>query len=211
MLVFGCLVQGVGGADTRHNVLALGIDEPLAIEFVLACGGVAAEGDAGGAGLAHIAEYHRLYGHCGAPVIGNTLDVAVCDGALAVPGFEHGADAAPQLGACIIGELLAQNLKHPFLEGVAEGDEVLFRELCVKLVSLGSLYVGHHSIQLHADALAVFGLDALGLLHDDVGVHHNQTAVCIVYETGVLGLGNKTGDGGAAQTYVEHGLHHAGH
>ena len=43
---------------TGDHVLALGVDQVLAVELVLAGRGIAGEGDAGGRILAHVAEHH---------------------------------------------------------------------------------------------------------------------------------------------------------
>ena len=47
-------------ADAGDDVLALGIDQELAVEFMRPGRGVAGEGDAGRRRLAHIAEHHGL-------------------------------------------------------------------------------------------------------------------------------------------------------
>ena len=106
------LVDGVGGADAGHHVLALGVDQPLAVELVLAGGRVAGEGDAGAGVVAHVAEHHGLDVDRGAPLVGDPLDAAVGDGALAVPALEHRADAAPELLHGVVGEVLAQDFLH---------------------------------------------------------------------------------------------------
>ena len=85
MFVLGGLVERVGGADTGHHVLSLGVDQPFSVELVVAGGGVAGERHAGGGGVAHVSEDHGLHVDGGAPVIGNLLNLAVGDGALAVP------------------------------------------------------------------------------------------------------------------------------
>jgi hypothetical protein len=54
-------------ADAGDDVLALRVDQELAVERLLAGRGVAGEGDAGRRGVAHIAEHHRLHVDGGAP------------------------------------------------------------------------------------------------------------------------------------------------
>ena len=56
-------------ADAGDDVLALRIDQELAVERLLAGRGIAGEGDAGGRGLAHIAEHHGLHVDGGAPAL----------------------------------------------------------------------------------------------------------------------------------------------
>ena len=211
LLALGGLVQGVRGADARDHVLALGVDQPFAVELVVTVGRVAGEGHAGGGGVAHVAEHHGLDVHSRAPVVRNVLDLAVTDGALAVPGLEDAADGTPQLGLRIVRELHAQDFLDPHLEGLGEVLQFFGGELGVALVALRVLDVLHHAVQLLADALAVGRLDALGLLHDDVGVHHDEAAVGVIDETGVLGLLDEARDGLGAQADVQDGVHHARH
>ena len=211
LLALGGLVQGVRGADTRDHVLALGVDQPFAVELVVTVGRVAGEGHAGGGGVAHVAEHHGLDVHSRAPVVRNVLDLAVPDGALAVPGLEDAADGTPQLGLRIVRELHAQDFLDPHLEGLGEVLQLFGGQVGVALVALRVLDVLHHAVQLLADALAVGRLDALGLLHDDVGVHHDETAVSVIHETRVLGLLDEARDGLGAQADVQDGVHHARH
>ncbi len=113
-------VQRIGRADAGHHVLALGVDEPLAVELVLAGGRVAREGHAGGRGVAQVAEDHALHVAGGAPLAGNALDLAIGDGPAAFPTLEHRADGAPKLLVGIVGELAAEHLQNLLLEIAAE-------------------------------------------------------------------------------------------
>ena len=89
--------QRLGGADAGDDVFALGVDQELAVENVLAGAGVAGEADAGGAVLAHVAEDHGLDVDGGAPGGGDVVQAAVGVGAGVHPGAEDGADRAPEL------------------------------------------------------------------------------------------------------------------
>ena len=84
-------------ADARHHVLALRVDEKLAVELALAGRRIARERDAGGGGLAHVAEHHRLHVHRRAPARRNGVKLAVFDRAVVHPRAEHRADGAPEL------------------------------------------------------------------------------------------------------------------
>ena len=136
LLVLGLFVERIGRADAGHHVLALGIDQPLAVELVLAGGRVAGEGHAGGRGVAHVAEDHALHVAGGAPLAGNALDLAIGNGAAAVPTLEHGADGPPKLLLRIVGEGPAQHLLHLLLELLAELLQVVGRHVGVGLVLL---------------------------------------------------------------------------
>ena len=101
-------------ADAGHDVLALGIDQELAVELVRAGRGVAGEGDAGGGGLAHVAEHHGLDGDGRAPALGNGVQAPVGLGAGVHPGREHGPDGAPELGRGLLRERLARSRPAPW-------------------------------------------------------------------------------------------------
>ena len=186
LVVLGRLVQRIGRADAGHHVFALGVDQPLAVELVLAGGRIAGEGHAGGRAVAHVAEDHALHVAGGAPLVRNAFDLAVRDGPLAVPALEHGADGAQSCCCGSSGKGWPEHFLHLGLELLAELLEVLGREVGVGLDAC--LLGGHEVFELDADALAFGGLDALGLLHHHVGVHHDQPAVGVVDEPLVAGL-----------------------
>ncbi len=82
-------------ADARNHILALRVDQELAIIGILAGRGVAGEGNARRRRLAHIAEHHRLHIDRGAPVAGDIVQAAIDLGAVRFPRTEHRADRAP--------------------------------------------------------------------------------------------------------------------
>ena len=96
---------GLRGAHAGHDVFALRVHQVLAVDLVLAGGGVAGEGHAGAAVIAHVAEDHRLDVDGGAQVVGDLLAVAVDDGALVVPAPEHRLHAQHELIQRIGGEI----------------------------------------------------------------------------------------------------------
>ena len=96
-------------------------------------------------------------------------------------------------------------------EGFGKFLQVVGVQLGVVLVAMLALVSVQHVVQLFADASAVSGFDAFGLLHDDVGVHHDETAVGVIHETGVVGLLDEARDGLRAKTDIQDGVHHAGH
>src|SRR5690606_27968099 len=118
------------------------VDQPFAVISLLAGRGVAGEGDAGSAGLAHVAEDHRLDVDRGAPVAGDVVEAAVDPGAVTLPRVEHRADRAVELLPRIVGEVAAALLADDRLEAAGEVLEVLDRQLGVErdaAVFLGDL------------------------------------------------------------------------
>ena len=89
------LRQIARGADTGDDILALRVDQVFAVIGALAGRGIAGEGDAGRAGIAHIAEHHRLHVHRGAHVVRDVVQPAIGARALGFPTVEHGADRTP--------------------------------------------------------------------------------------------------------------------
>ena len=103
------LGDGLGRADAGDDVLALGIDEVFAVNHVLAGAGVAGEADAGARVVAHVAEDHGDdVDRRAAGLVGRDPELlAVVDGALAVPGTEHGLDGDVELFEGVLREGLA--------------------------------------------------------------------------------------------------------
>ncbi|CAN4051079.1 HTH-like domain-containing protein, partial [Dysosmobacter welbionis] len=105
--LFAHFADGHGSPDAGHHVLALGIGQELTEQLLLAGGGVAGEGHAGAAVVAHVAEGHGLDVDGGAPGVGDVVVPAVHVGAGVVPGAEHGLDGAHQLLLGVGGEVCA--------------------------------------------------------------------------------------------------------
>ena len=207
LLVLGLVVERVRCTDTCHNVLALSIDKPLAVEQVLASGGVAGESDASGRSVAHIAEHHRLNVNSCTPVVRNALNAAVRNGFLAIPALEHGFDTAHQLLFSVVGELFAQNNFDFLLELVGQEFQIVGAQVGIRSVAFLFLVVVEHIVELLADV----EVQAFSFLHHNVGIHHNQTAVRVPNEALVASLFDKSGDCSRADTNVEHGVHHTRH
>ena len=123
-----CFLWGI----IKLFVLALCVDQPLAVESFVAGGGVAGEGDAGGRRVTQVAVDHGLHVDGGAPLSRDAFNVAVGDGALAVPGLEDGLDSTPKLLFGIVGERLANDFLHDLLELLAQRLEVGGREVGIK-------------------------------------------------------------------------------
>ena len=95
----------LGGADAGDHVLALGVDQVLAVDGLLAGAGVAGERHAGAGGVAHVAEDHGHDVDRGAQVVGDALVVAVVERALAVPALEDGLGGQAELLDRVLGEV----------------------------------------------------------------------------------------------------------
>ena len=91
---FGDRPRCAGAGD---DVLALGVQQVLAVEDLFPGGRVAGEGHARPRRGPHVAEDHRLDVHRGAQVVRDLVVGAVADRPRRIPGFEDGADGHFQL------------------------------------------------------------------------------------------------------------------
>ena len=164
-------------ADAGHDVLALGVDQELAIEQLFAGRRVAGEGDAGGRGLAHIAEHHGLHVDGRAPAFGNVVQAAVGDGARVHPARKHRADRAPQL----LVRVLRKRLAELFLDlGLVEPDHMpplVGREFGVELEPEPAFLV----LQDFFENLVVEA-------EHDVAVHLDEAAVAVIGKARIAGI-----------------------
>ncbi len=131
--------------------------------------GVAREGDAGGAAVAHVAEDHRLDVDGGAEIVGDLVEVAVVDGALVVPRGEDGLYGETQLLVGIFGE------------GLPEAS----RAICLKssTIRLSASAGISASVAAPVSCFVLFDLllEGVGLgVEDDLGEHLHEAAVRVV-------------------------------
>ena len=205
-LVIGLLVEAleVGErkrvADAGDDVLALGVDQVVAVDARMARGGVPGEAHARARCLAHVAEHHRADVDRGSEVVGDALATAVEARALRVPRAEHGFDGQVELLARILGEVFAGFVLDDLLELLDEVLEVVGRHVEVARVALVRL-------KLVEDVGELVAVDVL----DRLAEHLNETAVGVPGETLVAGLRGQALDRFVVEADVEDRLHHSGH
>ena len=193
-------------ANAGNHVFALCVDQIFAVEDVLARGGVAAECNARGRVVAHVAVNHGLHVDGRAPFFGNLVHAAVKNGALVHPAVKHGADAAPQLLPGAVGEVLAGEVFHGGLELLDQLLEVVDVELGVELHAFGFFLLVH-------DGLEGVDVDLALRLHaqNDVAIHLHEAAIAVPCKARVAALFGQRGHCGVVHAQVQHGVHHAGH
>ncbi len=192
--------QGLRRADTGDHVFALGIDEELAVEGVLAARRVAREAHAGRRIVSHVAEHHGLHGDGRAPFLGDVVELAVGDGALVLPTGEDGTDGTPQLLPRVLREGLVEDLPDLVHVQADDGLPVAGTQVGIEEMALGQLVVLE-------DVLEVEVLHA----HDHVGIHLDEAPVAVVGEAPVAAVGGQALDRLVVEAEVQHGIHHAGH
>ena len=194
------------GADAGHHVLALGVDQELAVEEVLAAGGIAREADAGGRIVALVAEHHGLDVDRGAPGRRDAVQLAVGVGAVIFPRIEDGHDGALELLVRVGREIGAHALLDLRLELLHQLLQRARRKIGVVLGAGGLLLLG----QQHLEGVVVFL--ALGLHpQHHVPVHGHEAAVAVVGEALVSRGDRQPGRGFVIQAQVQDGVHHARH
>ena len=100
------LADRLGRPDAGDDVLALGVDQVVAVELVLARVRVAGERDARARVVARVAEHHRLDVDRGSLQARDPLDPPVLDGLVAHPAVEDRHDRLPELILRVLGKRL---------------------------------------------------------------------------------------------------------
>ena len=205
--------NGLGVADAGDNVLALGVNQKVAVELLGTVGRITREGDAGRRGIALVTKGHGLNVDGGAELVGNAMLFAVDAGALVHPAAKDGLDSKAQLELRVVREngLTVGDLQlgvqggldvvgEDALEGLDELLQVLGRKLGVDTDAGNQASLGQ-------GVLEQIGVDA----HDDVGEHLDKAAVAVPGKARVLCLGDESLDGIVVEAQVENRVHHAGH
>ncbi len=192
--------ERLGVADAGDHVLALGVDEEVAVLPLGPGGRVPGEPHAGAGLVVAVAEDHGLDVDGGAEVVGDPLPHAVGDGPGTVPRGEDGLDGAAQLLVGILGEGLA---------GVALDD------LLVGLDQVAQQFDGDAGVAGGAGQLlgrVEQGVELLaGHAEHDAPVHGDEAAVRVVGEPLVIGLAGEALHRLVVEAEVEDGVHHPGH
>ena len=196
----------LGCAYAGNHVFALCVDEVFAVEHVFAGSGVAAECHAGSGVFAHVAVYHCLYVNGCTPLFGYLVHAAVEDCAFVHPAVEYGADAAPELFPCAVGEVFAGEVFHGGFEEADEVFKVFDVEFGVEFNAFFFFDLVHYFFE-GVDVGLRFGLHA----EYYVTVHLYEAAVAVPCKAGVAALFCQRGYGIVVHAEVEHGIHHAGH
>ena len=190
----------LGRADPRDDVLALRVDEVLAVEDGLSRRRVAREAHARPGALALVAEDHLDDVHGRADVVGDLVGAPVDLGARRVPRVEDRPVGAAQLLPRVLREARADLLLVDALERGDQLLQVVGAEVDVVRHPAGGLEVGERALEpVRVDAV------------DDLAVHLDQPTVGVVGEARVAGRGRLALDGDVVQAEVEDRVHHPGH
>ena len=187
-------------ANPGDDVLALRVEEELAVEPGLAGRRVAREADARGARVALVPEHHLHDVHGRAEVLRDVVLAPVDLRARCVPGGEDRVDGPDQL--------LARRLRER-MAGVLDVDRVVGRDQLVEIGG-GEVDVGFDAaarLQRGQLVLEVLAVDPV----DDVAVHLDQPPVGVVGEARVAGPRGEAAHGLVVEPEVEDRVHHPRH
>ena len=168
-----------------HHVFTLGVHQEFTVKFVFAGSGVAGERHAGTGFFTRVAEHHGLHVDGGAPFGRDTVFLAVNDGAVIVPGTEHGADGALELFPGAFREFMAGAFQHQRLEAGDQFLQVIRGELGVFHVRVAVAFF----LDGGDGGFKGFVVFIRVLLHAQhhVAVHLDEAAVAVPCEAGVAG------------------------
>ncbi len=194
------LFDGLRRADAGDDVLALRIDEVLAVDALLAGRRVAREAHAGRRALALVPEHHLHDVDGRAEIVRDVVRAPVDVRARVLPRLEDGEDRAAELLARILRERAADLLAVDVLEGLDERRQVVRAQVDVELDAAIALQVRERPLETMA-------VDAV----DDLAEHLDQAPVRVACEARVARRPDEPSHGVVAQAEVEDRVHHPRH
>ena len=205
--------DGLGVADAGDDVLALGVDQKVTVEFLGAIGRVAREGDASRRCLPLVAKSHGLNVDGSTELVGDTMLLAVDARTLVHPAAKDSLNGKAQLELRIMRE---DRFAVGDLElGIQGGLDVIGEDTHERLDELLQVLSRKLGIDANTGDQTSLGqgvLEQIGIdAHDDVGEHLDKAAVAIPGKTWILRLGDEALDGIVVETQVKNRVHHAGH
>ena len=189
-------------ANAGDDVLALRVDEKLAVELPFAGRRVARERDAGARVVAEVAEHHRHDVHAGAERLGDAVHACGSRRAFLSVHDRHTASIAPH--SCIVGihrEVVARASRGrapctPRRDCAARPRRARRRSATPAVMRLAASRCSNCA-KRHAE--------------HDVAVHLDEAAIRVVGEARVAARAREPDDRAIVEAEVEDRLHHAGH
>ena len=189
-----------GSAHAGDHILALGVEQELAVELLGAGGGIAGESNAGAGGVSHVAEDHGLHVDGGAEHVVDVVHAAIVLGAIVLPGAENRVARHHELIVSVLREVDLGVLLDDLL---VLGDD--FLQGCGVEVGI--------QLRLLLLLLAVEDLFKVRLFNVEhhVAEHLDEAAVGVIGKARVLGALGQSLDALIVQAEVQNRIHHAGH
>ena len=190
----------LGGPNAGHDILALGVDEELAVELLRTRRRVACETHAGRGAVAAVAEDHHLHVDGGADVIRNLIDAAVLLRPRIHPRAKHRVPRHRQLLARILRKVMPRTGAHDLLVAQDHLAQRFFIEAGVERHPFRLL--DRHEFVLE---------DVLGDFEHDAAEHLHESAVAVEREPSVRSPCLQPLDGRIVEAEIEDGVHHSRH
>ena len=193
-------VDRLGGPDPRHDVLALRVDQELAVQATLSRRRVAGEAHSRPRGVALVPEDHLDDVDGRAEVVGDVVRAPIDLGTGRLPGVEDRASRPVELLTGVRGERGAGLTLVELRERRDQALQILGRQLDVELRPAALL----QRLEL---GLEHVGVDPV----DHLAVHLDQPPVRVVGEPRVPRRRGESLHGAVVQAEVEDRVHHPGH
>ena len=186
--------------DTGHHILALRIDQKLAIKFLRPGRWIPRKRHAGCRRLAEIAEHHGLHIHGGSPACGNTMQLAIFVRPRIHPRAEHGANRAPELLCHILREGSSQFLLHNALVIRNNALPILGRKIGIKRKSFPVLQRLENILEMMM----------INTKHH-IRIHLDEPAIGIPSKPRITRIPRQCRNGHIVQPEIQNRIHHARH
>ena len=192
--------KGLGVPDAGHHVLALGVEQEIAVLARRSGRRVTGEAHPGPRVVVPVPEHHGLHVDGRPEVVWDALPLPVGDGPGTVPGGEHRFDGTAQLLIGVLGKRLPGGTLDDLLVGVDQVAEELDRDAGVRGGPGQLLGRIEEPVELVSRNV-----------QDDAAVHGHEPPVGVVGEPLVVGLLGQTLDRLVVEAEVENGVHHPRH
>ena len=194
------LLDRLGLTVAGHDVLALGVEEVVALERRFPRGRVARHQHAGAGVRPRVPEHHGDDVDRGAEVVGDLRRPPVVEGPPAVPAVEHRLGGQAELVVGILGERRGRAGGDVGAEGVDRGPQRLG----------GQVGVVDHAVLAAVRAQDLLERVAVHAEHDG-GEHLHQAPMGVQHEALVAGAGDHRRGDLVVHADVQDGVHHPRH
>ena len=187
-------------ANTGHNILALRVQQKLAVEILVADRRITRKSDARTASFSQVAEHHRLHINRCAEIVRDVVDAAIMLRPIVLPRAKYGVTRHHKLFFGILREVALGVLLDDLL--------VLFDDFLQRLgVKVGI------ELRLLLLFLAVENVLKLGFIdvEHDVAEHLDQSAVGVVRKPRIVRQPGQCLHALVVQPEVQDRIHHARH
>ena len=187
-------------SHTGNHVFALGVYQELSENLVGSVRRASGECNTGSGGISHVSEYHGLYVYSSTQIMCDTVQVAVKDGTVVIPGTEYSLHCFDELFLRILREVLTGFFLHDLLVACDDFFQIFSSQIHIELGTLGSFLSIKYLIKF-----------CLWNFLYNITEHLDETAVAVHGKSSVLCQSSQTLHTVVVQTQIQNGVHHARH